>query len=214
MNDPKMKPVHDDVRGLLPWYLNGTLEEAEASLVRAHLEDCSECRADLAVHENMRVAVTQDEATPILPAVTANSLLDRLEHPALRPDSRLHLKKYAVAASILIAVLAATATVTKMTLPFAENRTYQTATSTPESSRIGYVLRLQFEEGISPETMDQILAELGGLNIRRLENSEEYEMLVHLPNSSLDDLEGFASEAQSRAEVKSAEFVALQVPVR
>ena len=92
MNDPKMKPVHDDVRGLLPWYLNGTLEEAEASLVRAHLEDCSECRADLAVHENMRVAVTQDEATPILPAVTANSLLDRLEHPALRPDlSLIHI---------------------------------------------------------------------------------------------------------------------------
>ena len=214
MTNPEMKPVHEDVRGLLPWYLNGTLEEADASMVRAHLDECSECRADLAVHDSMRLAVTRDEATPILPAVTAASLLDRREHPALGSESWQRYGKYAVAASILIAVLAVTATVTDRTWPFAENRTYQTATSTPESSRIGYVLRLQFEQGVSSATRDKILNELGGLDIRSLENSEEYEMLVHLPNSSLDDLERFASETQSRAEVRLAEFVALQVPVR
>lgn len=214
MTNSAMKSVHDDVRGLLPWYLNGTLAEAEASLVQVHLEVCAECRADLSVHESMRLAVTQDEATPILPAVSARSVLDSLERPAGRPELWMRIKKYAVAASILIAVLAVAATVTNTTLPLAENRTYQTATSTPESSQIGYVLRLQFEDGTSQDARDQILAELGGLDVRSLENSGEYEMLVHLPNSSLDDLEGFAGEVQSRAEVRFAEFVALQVPVR
>jgi anti-sigma factor RsiW len=44
-------PLHDDAHSetqqLLPWYLNGTLEESERARVDAHLAGCEECRADL-----------------------------------------------------------------------------------------------------------------------------------------------------------------------
>lgn len=38
----------DDVRGMLPWYLNGTLSEEERQGVLRHLKTCESCRRDLA----------------------------------------------------------------------------------------------------------------------------------------------------------------------
>ncbi len=38
----------DDFQELLPWLLNGTLEESEAREVREHLKECAVCRAELA----------------------------------------------------------------------------------------------------------------------------------------------------------------------
>lgn len=37
----------EDIVGLLPWLLNGTLETAEAQAVRAHLAQCSACQREL-----------------------------------------------------------------------------------------------------------------------------------------------------------------------
>lgn len=42
---------------LLPWRVNGTLDEAEAALLDAHLAECAECRADLAAETALRAAV-------------------------------------------------------------------------------------------------------------------------------------------------------------
>jgi hypothetical protein len=214
MNNPAMGPDHDEVRMLLPWHLNGTLPETEASLVRAHLESCSDCRADFAVHERMRLAVSQDEATPIVPTASANTLLDRLARRESEGNSWSRHRKYAVAASLVLAALIAVVAVTTDFGPVAHNQTFQTATNEQTDSRIGYVLRLRFEAGISSENRNRVIDELGGADIRGLQNAEAYEMLIHLPNSSLDELEQFAKEAQSRSEVTSAEFVALQLPVR
>jgi anti-sigma factor RsiW len=48
MSDPETMPadIHPEVE-LLPWYVNGTLEEAERSLVARHLESCTACHREL-----------------------------------------------------------------------------------------------------------------------------------------------------------------------
>jgi hypothetical protein len=42
---------------LLPWRVNGTLDEAEATLFDAHLAECAECRADLAAEQGLRAGL-------------------------------------------------------------------------------------------------------------------------------------------------------------
>ena len=36
-------PEHEAVEALLPWFVNGTLDVDECSLVERHLKDCTRC---------------------------------------------------------------------------------------------------------------------------------------------------------------------------
>ena len=50
---------HRIAQELLPWFVNGTLDAAEAAQVTAHLAHCSRCQADAAAHADLR-AMTAD----------------------------------------------------------------------------------------------------------------------------------------------------------
>lgn len=43
-----LQDAHERAQMLMPWRINGTLDEAEAALFDAHIAECAECRADLA----------------------------------------------------------------------------------------------------------------------------------------------------------------------
>ena len=56
---------HQVTQSLLPWYINGTLEEAESSRVQAHLAQCPRCQADAAWQDELRaVPADADPADP------------------------------------------------------------------------------------------------------------------------------------------------------
>lgn len=48
---------HRQVRALLPWYVTGQLEDAEALRVEAHLDSCRACQTELAVERRLRDAI-------------------------------------------------------------------------------------------------------------------------------------------------------------
>ena len=52
---------HQAVQSLLPWYGNGTLEEAELDRVRSHLAQCARCQADAAWQEGLRASCPAEE---------------------------------------------------------------------------------------------------------------------------------------------------------
>lgn len=53
---------HARVQELLPWFVNGSLNEGEQSLVDAHLEECPECR--ISVEELVAVAAKFSASDP------------------------------------------------------------------------------------------------------------------------------------------------------
>jgi hypothetical protein len=59
---------HRHVRELLPWYVNGTLEEPEAEAVRAHLPGCEACREDVTRCRDLAVAVQSARAPEWAPS--------------------------------------------------------------------------------------------------------------------------------------------------
>lgn len=54
--------LHDDVQELLPWLVNGTLEPSEVTSIEAHLQECAQCRAELAAERQLAAAI---ESSPI-----------------------------------------------------------------------------------------------------------------------------------------------------
>jgi len=44
-----MRYTHDEVRGMLPDYLNGRLKKDAADEIGAHLDDCAECREEVSI---------------------------------------------------------------------------------------------------------------------------------------------------------------------
>lgn len=87
MNEPTCRHV---ANSLLPWYLNGTLDEDEEAAVRLHVQGCAVCSAEL------------DELAEV-----ARSLSEQPGNDAeLRPRPRaVQLPVYAAAALLLLAVL-------------------------------------------------------------------------------------------------------------
>lgn len=67
--------AHARVQSLLPWYVNGRLEDAERAAVDHHLAACPRCRADLVAER--RLHTTLAAAAPTPPAPPAGSRLAR-----------------------------------------------------------------------------------------------------------------------------------------
>ena len=82
---------HDIVQLLLPWYGNGSLDDAETARVEAHLGRCPRCQADIAWQRKLQACLTPavaatDSARPALePGWTALRAKITTDAPAATP---------------------------------------------------------------------------------------------------------------------------------
>jgi hypothetical protein len=206
--------LHNDVSLQLPWYVNGTLSEADREKVQAHLDVCGDCREELSLCAEMMDTVRQQEATPIIPATTAAQVLNDAQEHVARKAQQDRQQRWTIAAAIGFVALLLVVGLAPSSLTDMENQRFEAATSAVAPETMDYVLELRFVDGVSSEKRATIINELGGgTSVLTREQTNVRIVLSMLPKS-LDELEQYASEIVARSEIESAEFVALQLPVK
>jgi Putative zinc-finger len=70
---------HEEVSALLPWYVNGTINERDSQRVDAHLSVCADCNNDLALELSVYRGMTADPAVEYMPSASLKRLQARLD---------------------------------------------------------------------------------------------------------------------------------------
>lgn len=80
---------HRDALELLPWYVNGTLEESELEGLALHLDGCDRCRAELAQQRSLAHALRASEEM----AFSAERAFEQLRNRLNEDTERERLKR-------------------------------------------------------------------------------------------------------------------------
>jgi len=70
---------HLECRDLLPWLVNGTLDQGDRARVEQHLVECEECRADLALEQDLHRRMAAEDRIAYSPAASFEKLWSRIE---------------------------------------------------------------------------------------------------------------------------------------
>jgi anti-sigma factor RsiW len=135
---------HEQAQELLPWYANGTLAVAEATMIEAHLAECDACRIELASEHSLARAVAGLPVNSEHGWAAMSRRLDSAVRPgqADRPGSFFR-RRIAVGWSAAITLVAATLVFTvSTTLPRAPAVQAYHALGAAPSSRTGNIVIL------------------------------------------------------------------------
>ena len=209
MNKVEPDQCRNNLRQNIPWYLNGSLPESEASVLERHIEQCADCRADLELHTSMQSAVLGREVTSLMPKTNAAEIIGNNRTAPSR-----HARIFALAAGVAIIGVALGVFFASDQGIESSNQLFETATSRENTTSIDYVLQIQFDDYVSDQQRGEIVAQLDHVVKWSRDNSGVYEVHVQLATPSLTTLEDYALHASSFPGVQSAEFTALQLPMR
>ncbi len=204
----------DKSRENIPWYLNGTLSDEDSAAVSEHIEACAECRADVDLHSSMRASVLGREVTAIMPATEAADVIGRNDRRRHARTRRSPTRLIAVAAGIAILGAALAALFFVGLTVDRPSPLFETAMSPGSAANIDYVLQLRFKDGVSEQQRIRIAEQLPGVVKWNVSDTGSYEIHVRLAAPSLATLKKYEQHAGSLAGVQSAEFIALQLPMR
>ena len=210
MNDQQQAMDHDGVDTLLPWYVNGTLSEAERARVDHHLEDCAECRDNLEFLGRVEEVARLQEPLPLVPKPDAAKLLARLDGNSAG-IGRSGSLRFGVAAAIMVAIAIGTMTWLGVFAPADPPNRFETVISPSVDSTLEYIVELRLEVGTDASQVNELLATIG--EVTSLESIDDDTIRVHLQSDTLAELQDRIDGLRSIPRVAAAEVVAVHVPV-
>ncbi len=79
------RALHREIWNLLPWHVNGTLSERQASRVEKHLTECAECRSEHASQQALQQHLREDDSVVQTPHASLRKLMARIEQDDQAP---------------------------------------------------------------------------------------------------------------------------------
>lgn len=204
----------DQYRENIPWYLNGTLSDKDREALVAHIESCDVCRDDIHVHATLRESALDRDVEPLLPQVSPSDILDRDSSEPVSPHRRVSRKWLAIAAGVSALGVALLMSFYAGQGVIRTDRQFETATSAGAGADIDYVLQVRFASSVAPGDRNRVAAELPGAVKWNVNDTGVFEIHVQLATPSLAALEEYENRAESMAGIESAEFTALQLPMK
>jgi len=204
---------HDRIDLLLPWYVNGSLDSAENSIVHDHVAECAQCRDSIALLEVVQAEVGKSATIPIVPRPRVAELLESIDHRTTTPGQGKRHWKIAIAASVLVAsvvvalLLAGRSDITEPPARF------ETATSRLADRSMDYVLGLQFDPAIGQDSRERTLRSINALDASAVDETGLYRIVVRLPITSLEELQRYTESLESSPAIRSVSIIALQLPI-
>src|SRR5258705_10827702 len=90
---------HQDISALLPWYVNGSIDERDRQRLDAHLALCAGCRDELAREQWIYQGMTAETAVEYMPPPSLKRLQARLDGgPPAPPDPPAGVGRHELAA--------------------------------------------------------------------------------------------------------------------
>lgn len=210
----KISACHLEVSEMMPWFINGTLERSQASFVRKHLEVCAECRSDYSFLCSVSSAVNKSSPAPIVPKPPIDAFLAGLDANTQPRRPKYRYSAWAIAASFVVAsVVAALYFADRLSGTDIPTR-FDTATSVQSAVSMDYVLRIHFEADTTLDERFAVIESLQGHDVIADKVENALRLVVNVPGSSLVEVERFIKTVAARAEVKSIDIVAIQLPVK
>lgn len=197
---------HLKVQSLIPWFVNGSLDEQDMTTVNRHLDSCSQCKTDVSI------ALKQAQLFHSTDETIVHSLLQRESASLSMLERRIGIRRRAVskpsvrsqvtpAVAAIVFTLAILGVTTTGWLPGGANQdlTFEAMTRGNDSDSV--VLQMIFHPQTSEHDIRMLLLESGG----ELLGNPTPNGVYRLSFKDVDDATGYAARLRQQPSISWAE---------
>lgn len=192
------KPTHEDILGILPWFVNESLGDRETQQVLVHLQDCEACRAERdRLQALQQMLIEDDEAGQAQQSGDYQQAFQQLmTRIAVAEANRMSTREaraskrgfgwapYVAVAASLVAVLVFVATLNPP--PPSGEAQYRTLSNTTSQPGTLHRVALTFEQPIKAETLRAALIETHSNIVSGPDSNGTYIVEIRVPENMSD----------------------------